>query len=77
MRRCYYTLAKIIEYETRSGKRYKFLYYAGVDEKTGKKKYIRKNGFTTKKAAQIALARLEYQKALGKIDASTKKKVRF
>ena len=71
-------MTKIKEYTLKNGeKRYKFLYYAGVDEKTGKKKYIRKNGFITKKAAQIALARLEYQKALGEIDASTKKKVRF
>lgn len=60
-------MTKINEYNTKAGKRYKFLFYAGIDEKTGKKKYIRKNGFKTKKEAQIALTRLEYKRDIGEL----------
>ena len=56
-------MTKIKEYTLKNGeKRYKFVLYAGIDENTGKKKYIQKTGFRSRKAAQVELTRLEYQK---------------
>ena len=38
-------MTKIKEYTLKNGeKRYKFVLYAGIDENTGKKKYIQKIG---------------------------------
>ena len=56
-------MTKIKEYTLKNGeKRYKFVLYAGIDENTGKKKNIQKTGFRSRKAAQVELTRLEYQK---------------
>ena len=40
--------------------RYKFRYYAGVDELTGKQRYIRRQGFISKEDAKTELLKIEY-----------------
>lgn len=40
--------------------RYKFRYYAGVDELTGKQRYIRRQGFTSEEDAKDELLKIEY-----------------
>ena len=40
--------------------RYKFRYYAGVDELTGKQRYIRRQGFTSEEDAKNELLKIEY-----------------
>lgn len=40
--------------------RYKFRYYAGVDEFTGKQCYIRRQGFTSEEDAKNELLKIEY-----------------
>ena len=40
--------------------RYKFRYYAGVDELTGKQRYIRRQGFTSEEDAKTELLKIEY-----------------
>ena len=53
-------MANIKKYTKKDGSTaYEFSVYLGVDEKTGKKKRTTRRGFTTKKEAKLALARLE------------------
>ena len=40
--------------------RYKFRYYAGIDELTGKQRYIRRQGFTSEEDAKNELLKIEY-----------------
>ncbi|MEI2413518.1 Arm DNA-binding domain-containing protein [Ligilactobacillus salivarius] len=40
--------------------RYKFRYYAGVDELTGKQRYIRRQGFTSEEDAKNELLKIKY-----------------
>ena len=40
--------------------RYKFRYYAGIDELTGKQRYIRRQGFTSEENAKNELLKIEY-----------------
>lgn len=58
-------MAKITEYQTSKGKFYRFRVYAGVDEMTGKKKYIKRAGFKTKAEAKKELVKLEYDVSNG------------
>lgn len=53
-------MAKITEYQTGRGKFYRFRVYVGVDDQTGKKKYVKRAGFKTKAEAKKALVKLEY-----------------
>lgn len=59
-------MAKITEYQTSKGKFYRFRVYAGIDEMTGKKKYIKRAGFKTKAEAKKELHKLEYDLDIGK-----------
>ena len=58
-------MAKITEYQTSKGKFYRFRVYAGIDEMTGKKKYIKRAGFKTKAEAKKELVKLEYDVSSG------------
>lgn len=58
-------MAKIVEYSNSKGKLYRFRVYAGIDETTGKKKYIKRSGFKTKAQAKKELVKLEYEIANG------------
>lgn len=40
--------------------RYKFRYYAGIDELTGKQRYIRRQGFISEEDAKTELLKIEY-----------------
>ena len=59
-------MAKITRYQTSKGKFYRFRVYAGIDEMTGKKKYIKRAGFKTKAEAKKALVKLQYEINAGK-----------
>ncbi|WP_025088078.1 site-specific integrase [Ligilactobacillus apodemi] len=54
-------MAKITEYQTSKGTFYRFRLYAGIDDQTGKKKYVKRAGFKTKAAAKKELIKLEYE----------------
>lgn len=54
-------MAKITEYSNSKGTFYRFRLYAGIDDQTGKKKYVKRSGFKTKAAAKKALVKLEYE----------------
>ncbi|MEY8735851.1 tyrosine-type recombinase/integrase [Lactobacillus sp. AN1001] len=54
-------MAKITEYTNSKGKFYRFRVYVGIDEQTGKKKYVKRAGFKTKADAKKALVKLEYE----------------
>lgn len=58
-------MAKITEYTNSKGKFYRFRVYVGIDEQTGKKKYVKRAGFKTKADAKKALVKLEYAIASG------------
>lgn len=54
-------MAKIIRYTNKDNETlYKFRFYAGIDELTGKQRYIRRQGFTSLKAAKDELLKIEY-----------------
>ncbi|OQQ86999.1 site-specific integrase [Ligilactobacillus salivarius] len=54
-------MTKIIRYTNKDNETlYKFRYYAGLDETTGKQRYIRRQGFTSLKAAKDELLKIEY-----------------
>lgn len=55
-------MTQIIEYKNQKGQKlYKFQAYLGIDEQTGKKKVTRRNGFKTKREAELVLSRLQAQ----------------
>jgi len=58
-------MAKITEYTNSKGKFYRFRVYVGIDEQTGKKKYVKRAGFKTKSDAKKALVKLEYEYSNG------------
>lgn len=65
-------MTKIKEYTKKDGtKLYRFAFYAGTDDLTGKKKYIHKQGFKTLKEARLALSRLEVKKETGALSRTT------
>lgn len=54
-------MTKIIKYTNKNNETlYKFRYYAGLDETTGKQRYIRRQGFTSEKDAKTELLKIEY-----------------
>lgn len=54
-------MTKIIKYTNKDNETlYKFRFYAGLDETTGKQRYIRRQGFTSLKAAKDELLKIEY-----------------
>lgn len=54
-------MTKIIRYTNKDNETlYRFRYYAGLDELTGKQRYIRRQGFTSLKAAKDELLKIEY-----------------
>lgn len=54
-------MTKIIRYTNKDNETlYKFRYYAGLDELTGKQRYIRRQGFTSEKDAKTELLKIEY-----------------
>ena len=54
-------MTKIIRYTNKDNETlYKFRYYAGLDETTGKQRYIRRQGFTSEKDAKTELLKIEY-----------------
>lgn len=54
-------MTKIIRYTNKDNETlYKFRYYAGLDELTGKQRYIRRQGFTSEKEAKTELLKIEY-----------------
>ena len=55
-------MPKIKEYYDRNGrKKYEFRLYAGVNQQTGKAKYIHRKSFETQKSARMALSRLQLE----------------
>ena len=54
-------MTKIIKYTNKDNETlYRFRFYAGLDETTGKQRYIRRQGFTSLKAAKDELLKIEY-----------------
>src|SRR5699024_12858184 len=54
-------MTKIIKYKNKDNETlYRFRFYAGLDELTGKQRYIRRQGFTSEKAAKNELLKIEY-----------------
>ena len=54
-------MTKIIKYTNKDNETlYRFRFYAGIDELTGKQRYIRRQGFTSLKAAKDELLKIEY-----------------
>lgn len=54
-------MTKIIKYTNKDNETlYRFRFYAGIDELTGKQRYIRRQGFTSEKAAKNELLKIEY-----------------
>ena len=54
-------MTKIIKYTNKDNETlYKFRFYAGIDELTGKQRYIRRQGFTSLKDAKDELLKIEY-----------------
>lgn len=54
-------MTKIIKYTNKDNETlYRFRYYAGLDELTGKQRYIRRQGFTSLKDAKDELLKIEY-----------------
>ena len=54
-------MTKIIKYTNKDNETlYKFRFYAGIDEITGKQRYIRRQGFTSEKDAKTELLKIEY-----------------
>lgn len=58
-------MATIQKYSTKKGIKWFFKIYAGINPQTGKKKYIFKRGFESKKSASLACARFEVQLSQG------------
>lgn len=54
-------MTKIVAYTKKGEKRYKFQAYLGINKVTGKKKNVSRSGFTSRKAAKVALDRLQYE----------------
>lgn len=54
-------MTKIIKYTNKDNETlYKFRFYAGIDEITGKQRYIRRQGFKSEKDAKTELLKIEY-----------------
>ena len=54
-------MTKIIRYTNKDNETlYKFRFYAGLDELTGKQRYIRRQGFKSEKDAKNELLKIEY-----------------
>lgn len=54
-------MTKIIRYTNKDNETlYKFRFYAGLDELTGKQRYIRRQGFKSEKDAKTELLKIEY-----------------
>ncbi|RHF35383.1 site-specific integrase [Ligilactobacillus salivarius] len=54
-------MTKIIKYTNKDNETlYKFRFYAGLDEITGKQRYIRRQGFKSEKDAKTELLKIEY-----------------
>ena len=54
-------MTKIIRYTNKDNETlYKFRFYAGLDEITGKQRYIRRQGFKSEKDAKTELLKIEY-----------------
>ncbi|HIX01363.1 MAG TPA: site-specific integrase [Candidatus Ligilactobacillus excrementigallinarum] len=55
-------MVKIVKYEnSKHETRYKFRLYAGVDEKTGKKRYVKRSNFLSEEEAQKEVTNITYQ----------------
>ena len=54
-------MTKIIKYTNKDNETlYRFRFYAGIDELTGKQRYIRRQGFKSEKDAKTELLKIEY-----------------
>ena len=54
-------MTKIIRYTNKDNETlYRFRFYAGIDEITGKQRYIRRQGFKSEKNAKTELLKIEY-----------------
>lgn len=54
-------MTKINKYQDKNGNTlYKFRFYAGIDELTGRKRYVKRQGFDDLKTAKTELAKVEY-----------------
>ncbi|KRM18925.1 phage integrase [Ligilactobacillus hayakitensis DSM 18933 = JCM 14209] len=59
-------MTKINEYKDKKGNTlYRFRFYAGIDELTGKKKYIKRASFKTIQEAKKELLKIEYEVSQG------------
>lgn len=71
-------MVKIVKYEnSKHETRYKFRLYAGLDENTGKQRYIKRSNFTTEKQASEELEKIRYELKTGKYYADKTKRMRF
>lgn len=60
-------MASIQKYSTKKGIKWLYRVYIGIDEQTGKKKYVVKRGFENKKSASLACAKFEVQVSQGTV----------
>ncbi|WP_057741940.1 site-specific integrase [Liquorilactobacillus capillatus] len=60
-------MASIQRYSTKKGIKWLYRVYIGIDEQTGKKKYVVKRGFENKKSASLACAKFEVQVSQGTV----------
>ncbi|MFT8954778.1 tyrosine-type recombinase/integrase [Liquorilactobacillus satsumensis] len=60
-------MASIQKYSTKKGTKWLYRVYIGIDDQTGKKKYVVKRGFENKKSATLACAKFEVQASNGGI----------
>lgn len=51
----------IVKYDVKNGKKWMFKEYLGVDPITGKKRWVTRRGFKTKKEAEAELTRLKFE----------------
>lgn len=65
------TMASIQKYSTKRGIKWLYRVYIGIDDQTGKKKYVVKRGFENKKSATLACAKFEVQASNGGIKKQT------
>lgn len=66
LRKEFQEMTKIVKYQNKDDETcYSFRYYAGVDKKTGKKRYIKRKGFKRLEDAKQELRKIDYEVSTG------------
>ena len=71
-------MVKIVKYQNKNDEtRYKFRLYAGVDDATGKQRYIKRTNFTTEKDALETLEKIQYELKTGQYYKNVADRMQF